>query len=143
MNTMKKMLALLLTLCMALALGACGQAEKATNTTPAGNPVETTTAPLSTKEIQQTTDPNRVAYTVYVVDEQGNPIPGGMLQFCLDSCSPVVIDENGVANFTGEAVNYDVKFLNMPEGYTYSTEEEVFHFAQGETELTIVLKSAA
>ena len=143
MNTLKKMISLGLLLCLALSISACGQTAPSADTTQAEpTEVETTLAPTA-EPTEETVDPNLVTYTVYVVDEENNPVTGGMIQFCLDSCSPVIIDENGVATFTGAPADYEVKFLSMPAGYTYSTEEEVFHFEQGETELTLVLKPEA
>lgn len=79
-------------------------------------------------------------YTVYVVDEDGNPVTGGMVQFCLDTCTPVALDEAGRAVLTADAADYEVKMLAMPQGYTYATGEEVFRFAPGSFELNIVLK---
>ena len=143
MNSVKKILALLLMLCMVLSFAACTQGDNAVETNETESSEETT-ASVPEDTTEQTEDPNKIVYTVYIVDEEGNPVTGGMIQFCLDSCSPVIIDENGVAVFSpSEEADYDVKFLSMPEGYTYSTEEEVFHFAEGQMELTIVLKKAA
>lgn len=141
MNNMKKILALLMALCVVLSFAACGQTEDTANDTTEAVTTEAQTEASTEAQTEATTESNLIRYTVYIVDEEGNPVPGGMLQFCLETCSPVVIDESGVAIFNGEDVNYDVKFLSLPVGYTYSSEEEVFHFAKGETELTIVLKS--
>lgn len=142
MNSLKKILALLLALGLMLSFAACGADDTADDTTEAES-TETTTASIPEDTTEETPDANLVVYTVHIVDEEGNPVTGGMVQFCLDSCSPVIIDENGTAVFkTAEEADYEVKFLTMPEGYTYATEEEVFHFAEGEMVLTIVLKAA-
>lgn len=141
MNVMKKLLALMLALSCVFALCACAAGENEEETS---EQTELDTAIESSEETtQEQTQPTGTGYTVYVVDEDGNPVGGGIIQFCLESCTPVVVDENGVALFNGEEANYDVKFLSMPAGYTYSTEEEVFHFAEGSYELTIVLKPEA
>ena len=143
MNAMKKLLAMLLALCMMLSFAACSDTADNVGETENNDTTASTEASSEAETTEETADPNLVTYTVHVVDEAGNPITSGMIQFCLDSCSPVVIDGNGTAVFTTNTpADYEVKFLSMPEGYTYSTEEEVFHFAEGELEMTIVLKSA-
>lgn len=144
MNTVKKITALVLMVCMVLGICACGQEAPSESTTqPETTESTTLPTPAATEPEEETVDTNKVTYTVYVVDEDNNPVTGGMVQFCLESCSPVVIDESGVATFTAEPADYEVKMLSMPAGYTYSTEQEVFNFAEGESELTIVLKPEA
>ena len=85
----------------------------------------------------------KVTYTVTVTDEQGNPISGMMVQLCKDACIPAVVDANGTATWTVAEDDYKVSFLNLPDGYTYTTEETEFYFADGETSMTIVLKAEA
>lgn len=132
---MKNILAILLVLCMALSLCACGE--------PANNGAETTvdTTP-STSEQVETTDDGKAVYTVTVVDEGGNPVANAMVQICKDVCLPAMTNAQGVAVFSVvEEEGYKVSFMTMPEGYIADAEE--FYFDAGSCEMTIVLKAVA
>ncbi len=137
--------ALLMVLVMALALAACGGdtgADKPTEPSVAADPTEQVTeAPTE----EATDAPTGIVYTVTVTDEGGNPIAGAMVQMCEGTnCIPSSTNENGVATFpvTAEA-DYEVKFMVMPAGYEYTTEEQVFTFDGDAKEMTIVLKAVA
>ena len=137
---MKKLISAALILCMTLSLCACGSAEAETPTTTEAPTIAVenveTTAPVETEQS------DLVEYTVIVVDEDGNPIAGAMVQLCLDTCFPGVTGADGVAKISRPAADYHVSFAGgVPAGYTYSTEEEEFFFEEGSTELTIVLKA--
>lgn len=127
-----RMFALMLALCMILC--ACG-GEQTPETTEA--PAQTTAAP-----VEETVDDGKVTYTVTVVDEAGAPIPGAMVQICLEACYPGVTDANGQAKYSVAEEDYKVSFLSLPAGYTYSGDEQEFYFADGSYELTITLKAA-
>ncbi|MBE6916918.1 MAG: hypothetical protein E7470_03295 [Ruminococcaceae bacterium] len=137
---MKKILALMLSLCLLLCLCACGQDQNPTDPTPS-TPVTDPTDP-STKPTDPTIDDGKVTYTVTVTDEQGNPLHSAMLQLCKDACIPAIVDANGTVTWTVPEDDYKVSFLSLPAGFTYSTEETEFYFADGETSMTIVLKAA-
>lgn len=140
---MKKFFSAALILCMILILCACGGTEDDASETTAATtvaivPTETTEAAAPT----ETEGEELVEYTVIVVDEEGNPIAGAMVQLCLDTCFPGVTGADGVAKISRPAADYHVSFAgSLPAGYTYSTEEEEFFFEEGSTELTIVLKA--
>lgn len=140
---MKKLFALLLALCMVLSLCACGSGKTEEETTE--ETVETTAAPTETAaeetEAEETLAEGMAVYTVTVVDADGNPIAGAMVQICQDTCYPSVTNEDGVAQWTVAEAEYKVSFLSMPEGYT--CEEEAFYFAEGSNEMTITLNAAA
>lgn len=140
---MKKMLAMIMALCLALSLCACGEAEE--NATEATEATETTAATQATEATEETepVDDGTVVYKATVVDEGGNPIPGAMVQICQDTCYPGVTNEEGVVEWSVAEADYKVTFLSMPEGYTYSTEEQEFHFESGTTEMTITLTAVA
>lgn len=141
MKKFQKYLSVLAAALMLLGLYGCSdQGEQVDNT----DPVQTTAAPSQTTAPVQTTAPQQVAsgYTVKVVDENGNPIAGAMVQLCKENCYPNVTDANGEAFFELAEDTYKVSFLMLPTGYTYSTEEQEFYFADGASELTIVLKAA-
>ena len=79
------------------------------------------------------------AYTVTVVDAEGAPISGVMVQLCLDACYPGVTDADGKIQFPVEEADYKVSLLAVPDGYTYSDETQEFRFPDGSKSLTIVL----
>lgn len=138
MKSIKHLFAVLLALSMLFCLCGCGDNQ---------DDVKNTTASTDdSSETTQATDETvaKPSYTVKVVDQSGAPIAGAWVQLCLEACTPAMTDENGVASYYNMATaNYDVKFVTMPAGYDYTTEEQVFHFADGSTELTITLKAAA
>lgn len=139
MNNLKKLLAALLALCMALSLCACGEANTEETEAPAQETEAVETAEPSEEATEA--DDGTVSYTITVVDENGNPIAGALVQMCLDSCFPGMTDAAGVATFALPEAEYKVSFLSLPEGYTYVDAEE-FYFESGSTELTITLKAA-
>lgn len=146
MNMKKLFLISVLVLSMLLCLCACGEGEE----NPTTDPVNTT-APTETPTEAPTdvptdpTDPTdpEPTYTVTVVDEAGNPVPGAIVQMCLEACVPAVTNENGVAEFFLAENDYKVSFVNIPTGYELAGEETEFYFADGENEMTITLKAAA
>ena len=83
------------------------------------------------------------AYTVMVVDAAGAPIPGVMVQLCLDACYPGVTDANGRVEFPVAPADYKVSLLALPAGYCYSSEIREFYFPQGSFDLTITLLKEA
>ncbi len=129
---MKNILAIVLVLCMALSLVACG-----------GNTEETqpqTEPSVATTETTETVDDGKVAYKVTVVDNTGNPIAGAMVQMCLETCFPAVTNADGVAEFNLAEADYKVSFISAPAGFAV---EEAYYFEAGATEMTITLEPAA
>lgn len=137
MNNLKSLLAAVLVLAMSLSLCACGgEAE---------TPADTTAAPVVTEAPAETEAPAQEVkggYTITVVDENGNPIAGAMVQMCKDTCYPGVTDEDGTVTFDLAEDDYKVSFLALPAGYTYVDETQEFHFEEGSMTLTITLKAA-
>lgn len=135
----KHFLALLLALCLSFCLCACGGNSDNTG--------ETTTAPaVETTQPTETTAAAEPSHTVKVVDEGGNPIAGVFVQICLPdgSCTPMQTMDDGIAYYYNMAeADYEVKVLKMPEGYGYTTEEEVFFFPDGSNEAVITLQAIA
>ena len=129
----KRILAALLSMCLVLCLWACGGNNTA-NTESTGD---------TTENIGQNTDSQndgKVTYTITVVDSEGNPMPGVMVQLCTDLCVPVLTDANGVASKVMPEADYKVSVTTMPEGYTVENNE--FYFESGSTEMTITLTAA-
>lgn len=145
MKNLKILLALLLAMTMMLGLCACGADEDAGKQTEAATEAtQESTTEATTEATQEPVDDGKLDYKVIVVDEAGNPMAGAMVQICEGTaCNPGVTNAEGVALIRAVEGNYEAKMLSMPEGYTYATEEEVFPFADGALEVTIVLKNAA
>ena len=146
MNT-KRFLALLLALCLALGLCACGDTPTQgmpDNEDPIDPPAAASSdAPTDEPTDEPTDNPNPV-YTVKIVDEGGNPVVGAMVQMCQgETCMPGPLsDATGTVTFQVVEADYKVSFLgSVPAGYDYTTEETEFYFEDGSCELTIVLKA--
>lgn len=138
---MKKLIALILCLVLALSLVACGGEKKA-------DAPETT--PSTESQGNEETTPSQPAdaavYKVTVVDEAGNPFAGIVVQLCNDTgCNPCVTDENGTATYVVAEYrdDYHANVTQLPEGYEYASGEVEHYFEGDATELTIVLKAAA
>lgn len=141
MKNIKSLFAALLALCLMLGLCACGGNDNETTT----NAPETTTAPNGIEAPEDTTasvDDGKVTYTVTVVDENGNPIAGAMVQLCLEACLPAMTNESGIAEYRVEEADYKVSFVTIPAGYELSGGEDAFYFEDGSYEMTITLKAA-
>jgi len=66
---------------------------------------------------------DNTAYTIAVVDENGDPIEGVMINICNDeACTPTVV-EDGYYVFEGEG-EYTIHILKVPEGYVLDSEAE-------------------
>ena len=119
-------------------LCACGNNNAGTNTetpntqkpVPVVPSIQATTAP--------TADNSKTEYKVTVVDQNGSPVAGVVLQFCDDAnCKmPVTTDANGVVTASYAPSEYHVTLTQLPDGYTSEATE--FYF-DGETEMTIEL----
>ena len=65
-------------------------------------------------------------YTLHVTDQYGEAVPGVMVSFCTDAaCVAETADDNGVITFNGEAEDYHVQILKVPEGYSFDKEFEL------------------
>lgn len=90
--------------------------------------------------IPSDTETKETVYTVTIVDDDNQPVPGVLLQLCLESCYPNKTDESGMAEFVSlPSGNYKVSLMSIPEGYDYATKEREWYFPDGESSLTIVL----
>lgn len=134
MMSFKRCLAIALVLCTVLCLCACSDTQKPTD--PQNESQKPTNAPVETGAQNPT-------YTVKVVDENGNPIAGAMVQLCLESCYPNKTDASGIAQYVVAEADYKVSFLKMPDGYTYSSDVQEFHFADDSKDMTITLKKVS
>ena len=137
---MKKILAMILCLVLALSLVACGEKETK-ETTPE---TEAVTQPAETENIEETEDTSAVVYKVTVEDENGMPFSNLMVQLCNDTgCNPCLTEEDGTATYVVAEYrdDYHANVTVLPEGYEYASGEENHYFEENSTELTIVLRS--
>lgn len=144
---MKKLLCMILALCFVFALCACGgetgeqNADNGTTT----EPTQTQPTENQTPEEDDTPiDDGKIAYTVKVVDEAGNPIAAvKQVQVCDETniCS-IILMTDGVGTMRLAEAEYHATLLSMPEGYDYAGEETEFSF-DSDNSCTITLKAVA
>lgn len=138
---MKKLILLILALCLVMSLFACGKNQDEPNATTEAPVPTTTEAPIPTTTVKP--DDGKVIYTVTVKDENGNPIVGAVVQLCKDvNCNPNVTGADGVATYSLAEDTYKVSFVVMPSGYTHSGDATDYYFPEGSRDLTITLKAA-
>lgn len=139
---MKRLTTWLFVASLAFGLCACGEA-----------PVEPTEAPtepvvqapveeeLVTEEVVEGSLENLggVDYTVVVIDQNENAVPGVQIRLESEEGTLYDTDELGVASFTMPAGQYSVTIVRMPDGYSYSEDARSFAFAENSNHLTIVL----
>lgn len=144
MNMIKRLLAVTLLLTMVLCLVACGGGEETkvpTGSTPAATiPTTTTTTTPTTVPTQ----PEEYTYRIRVVDENGEPIKGAFVIFCLDQCSFYETNADGWALINAEVTDgYMAHIISLPEGYeNYTFIEDYIYFAPGQTEMVLSARPA-
>lgn len=80
-------------------------------------------------------------YTVYVVDEKGNPVSDAMVQICDDNtCQVLLTDDQGMVSCPVEADSYDVHILKVPDGY--ETPDELFGVSKERMSLWVTVEKA-
>lgn len=143
---MRKLFALLLVLCVAFSLCACGgnsdtngddKNDKVNNEVNDDDSTDESKNDAEDDQVQE----NKAAFKVTVVDEAGNPVKGVMVQVCKDSCIPAMSDDNGVASFNiAIESGHKLSVMSTPEGYEFSNEE--IYLEAGATEYTLTIKKA-
>lgn len=141
MKNVKRLLAAVLMLSLALSLCACGSKEPAQPEAPVVTEPEVVVTEAPEVETEAPAE-EAGGYTVTVLDESGAPIAGAMVQLCKDACVPGVTDAEGVARFNLPEDDYKVSFLALPAGYTYVDETDTFYFEAGSMDMVITLKAA-
>lgn len=135
MKLTKKLLAVLLSLLVVFSLCACG-ADTSSKDDVSSNEIVSGSEDTSSEE-------KTSKFEVKVVDANGNPVEGVMLQICKDSCIPAKTDANGVATFNIEVTSeHKLSVLSCPAGYEYTGEAEVY-MEDDATEYTVELSEAA
>ena len=139
---MKRLIALLMILSIALCFAACGQDPAPTTT---AKPTTAPTTAPTTVPPTTTVDNTVYNYRIRVVDQDGNPIEGAYVQFCLEVCNFYATNAEGWALIDAPiAEGYKAHILSLPagyEGYTFSGEDT--YLASGQTELTLVATKPA
>ena len=78
-------------------------------------------------ETEQPAKNKRMAYTVHVVDQEGQPVEEAAVNFCTDaSCVPRESDQNGLITFNGMPAVYHIQLVDVPEGYSYDEDFEFY-----------------
>ena len=147
MKQFKLILLCLLALCTVFAMCACGETA---DTSSAGGAESSTavsaesSAAVSEAESETSSeDEQSSVFAVAVVDGDGNPVSGVMVQICKDTCLPAMTDANGIATFALEITDgYKLSVMSCPDGYTYTGEAEIY-LESGATEYTLTLQKDA
>ena len=146
MKQFKLILLCLLALCTVFAMCACGEtADTSSADAESSSAVSAeSSAPVSETESETSSeDEQSVSFLVSVVDGDGNPVSGVMVQICKDTCLPAMSDANGIATFALEITDgYKLSVMSCPEGYTYTGDAEIY-LESGATEYTLTLQKDA
>ena len=136
----KRLVTAVLMLALALSLVACGgnagtDTEKNNTENTQQDDAQTNNDTEEETESEEVND-GKIEYTVKLVDANGNPVAGTMVQVCnASTCfAPVATDANGVAVFRLEESNeYKAKLMTAgDDAYVY--------FEEGATELTLTVE---
>ena len=134
----KRLLTAVLMLALAFSLVACG--NNASNQDTEKPNTESTQddaqANKDTETESENVDDGKIEYKVTLVDANGAPIAGKMVQVCnSETCfAPVATDANGVATFRlVESNEYKAKELTQ-------SDDAYVYFEAGSTELTITIE---
>ena len=82
-----------------------------------------------------------VDFEITILDQDGNPVPGCVVNFCTEeSCVPVIADENGLVSFSAAPYAYHLQILSLPDGYDYTGTDDLFVKAEGDSLTLTVTK---
>ena len=144
---LRNIIALLLVLCMAFALVACGAETESKKSKDDEEIVTEENEEKEEPEKEEDEEENEAEetkaevgqYIVYVKDEDGNPVADVELEFAKDSGnSTIKTDEDGRAKLTCLVTDITVTVEEVPEGFEMDDEEYEF---DDEFEITITLKA--
>lgn len=136
----KRLITAVLMLCMAFSLVACGgngsDADTQKNNTENSQQDDAqANNDADTESESENADDGKIEYKVTLLDANGAPVAGKMVQVCnASTCfAPVQTDANGVATFRlEESDEYKAKELTQ-------SDDAYVYFEAGSTELTITL----
>ncbi|MCF0136177.1 MAG: TlpA family protein disulfide reductase [Lachnospiraceae bacterium] len=87
----------------------------------------------STTDIAASTAPG---YEIFMIDQDGQPVDGAMVNICTDdACSPVVL-EGGYFSWDSDPCTYVIHVLAVPEGYSF---DETAEYTMTGGALTIII----
>jgi|GEM_PF-801613 len=147
MKQFKLLLLCMLVLGAVLCLCACGESadtSSAVSTEQSETVSAESSAAESETESEASSEPEQTAsFAVTVVDGDGNPVSGVMVQICKDTCLPAMTDTNGIATFALEITDgYKLSVMSCPDGYTYTGDAEIY-LESGATTYTLTLEKGA
>ncbi len=144
MKNLKILLSLLLVLCMTFCLCACGGEKENNESDPKDSEVVEDPAKDTESDTESDTEEEAPVFNVTVVDANGAPVKGVMIQICKDVCVPAMTGDDGVAVFNNLEITdgYKLSVLSCPAGYEYTGEAEVY-LESGITEYTVTLNEVA
>lgn len=141
MTMTKRLIAVCMMLTVMLCLVACGGGEETKPATTTQTPTTTQTEPAATTTVAEPA----YNYKIRVVDQDGNPIEGAFVIFCLEQCNFYQTDAEGFALIDAEiADGYKAHIMSLPAGYEgYTFSEEYAEFVSGQTEMILVATKPA
>ena len=81
--------------------------------------------------VEETVGDTLQAYIIHVVDQNGAPVAGAVVNFCTDTaCVPSEADENGLITFDGAPDRYHMQLIDLPEGYSSDEDFEMYTEAE-------------
>ncbi len=156
MKKLTAILTVLLALAMVFCLAACNGAEETPKDTDSTGPSQSgDSKPQDSKPEDsnpedsnpedtvpdETNPPNALAFThtITVVDSEGNPVAGAIVQYCNDELCfvPELTNEEGIASFNITGAVTKAQF-NSAEGYTL-VGENVVYLEDGQTNVTFTV----
>lgn len=143
MKNMKRLIALMMVLTLALCFVACTEPQQNPSTTGSQEPTTSSTTSEPTSSSTQKEEDPEPSHIVKVVDQDGNPVAGVAVQLCSDgSCYlPVVTNEEGIAEFFKPGITGAMTKVMIADGYTFS--DEYTNFAEGENTVTLTITKNA
>lgn len=78
-------------------------------------------------------EPSEFLYNIYLVDENGDPVDGVMINVCTDETCTPSNTESGFFGFNGDPFAYVIHVLKVPDGYAFDTTQEFVMDAEGDT----------
>ena len=127
MKALKKILALMLVICMlasVLAFTSCKKDDE----------------PDDTNSTDNTGNTSENTYTITVLDGANNPV-SGVTVMVEPMYKPYTSDANGKISFEADAANLKAMILSSPDGYSHSS--DIVSFKSGSKELTLTVKKDA
>ena len=143
MKNIKRILSLLIALCMIMCLCACGgtseSANKDNDENVSNDTLDTSkdTKDSDTESDTDTEDATPV-FNVTVVDANGAPVKGIMVQICKDACTPAMTNDEGIATFNMEITD-GYKLSVMTPNYQIASGEAEIYLESGATEYTLTV----